>query len=213
MSGNPLREDQIPTNFSALWEAAHDGKTALVEQLLKSNSSEIEWKDTIGGRTPLAIASVGGHVEIVKLLLQAGADINTRDTYMLTPIILAIRFRKLKVVYALLADGSADLTCHDRFGRTALHFAVDWELPSVVTELLHKGADITVRDSKGQTVLDKAVKKGQITLTKALLENAPAKQDVIDCVSGLFAAAMDDGECAKAILLQSYLDLHPQHFC
>ncbi|KAL6229217.1 hypothetical protein BDW75DRAFT_108332 [Aspergillus navahoensis] len=130
---------------------------------------------------------------------------------MLTPLILAIRFRKLLVVYALLADGSADLTCHDRFGRTALHFTVDWELPSVVTKLLREGADITVRDSQGQTVLDKA--KGQITLTKALLENAPAKQDVIDCARRLFAAAMDDGDCVEAILLQSYLDLHPQHFC
>ena len=56
--------------------AAKQGNTNMVKELLSANASIFS---TFHGRMPLHHASISGHISVVKLLLQWGANIESRD--------------------------------------------------------------------------------------------------------------------------------------
>jgi ankyrin repeat protein len=116
---------------------------------------------TPGGMTPLMYASRDGRMEIVRTLLDAGADINVRDANDITPLIAAITNNHPDVA-RLLIDRGADVKAVDWYGRTALWAAVETRnmdvdnatfensidrapfLPLIET-LLARGADVNAR--------------------------------------------------------------------
>ena len=83
--------DYLPTeNNSDLLIACYFGLTSVVQLLLWNKPNiDIESKDTEYDRTPLLWASKIGHVEVVKLLLDKEADINTADKHGWTPLRVA----------------------------------------------------------------------------------------------------------------------------
>jgi len=46
--------------------------------------------------TPLHYVAVGGHNEIIELLISSGADVNAKDNYGETPLDVAVQFLKSK---------------------------------------------------------------------------------------------------------------------
>ena len=69
------------------------------------------------GWTPLHAASENGHVEVVKRLIHAGGDVNSRRMGGETALYLASRSGHVEVITALLAAG-ADKTIKDEDGKT-----------------------------------------------------------------------------------------------
>lgn len=60
------------------------------------------------GNTPLWLAANGGHLDVVQLLVQAGADVDAADNRKITPLMAA--FRKVKIpCSALVLDSQNDL--------------------------------------------------------------------------------------------------------
>jgi outer membrane protein assembly factor BamB len=80
---------------TALWLAAYKGHRDVVQQLLR-HKADVNVRDGIWGSTPLGMAVDGGHVEIVRLLLQAGA----RDAD--AGLLLAAQQGRAEVVRAVL---------------------------------------------------------------------------------------------------------------
>lgn len=69
----------------AFWNAARSGDAAIVQKLLK-DGIDVNAKFRYGA-TALSYACDRGHVEVVKLLLAHGADVNIKDTfYGATPL-------------------------------------------------------------------------------------------------------------------------------
>ncbi len=114
-----------------------------------------------GGMTPLLYAARDGRMEIVRMLLEAGADINQRDANEITPLIIAITNNHPDVARALI-DRGADIKAVDWYGRTALWAAVETRNMDVdnatfvnsidrapfldlIQVLLERGADPNVR--------------------------------------------------------------------
>jgi uncharacterized protein len=77
-----------------------------------------------GGMTPLMYAARDGRMETVRMLLDAGAEINARDANDITPLITAITNNHPDVAHLLIERG-ADIKATDWYGRTPLWAAVE----------------------------------------------------------------------------------------
>ena len=71
-----------------LHEAAANNKASVVKILLNNKNIDINLPNVLG-LTPLTHAAKLGHIEIVKILLDAGADINKEDKLFITPLMNA----------------------------------------------------------------------------------------------------------------------------
>jgi hypothetical protein len=74
------------------------------------------------GTTPLGLASLGGHTDIVQALLTKGAKVNAQGINGFTPLMFAAGKGHLPIVQALLASG-ANVNAMSDDGHTALDFA------------------------------------------------------------------------------------------
>jgi len=119
------------------------------------------------GDTLLHLAAAGYRVEIVCLLLGAGADPNAAGNHRKsTPLhyaadgfITGPAFdvkKQVQTIQCLLQKG-ANLHCHDMNGATPLHRAVRTRCAAAVECLLRAGSDPTIRNKPGSTPFHLAV--------------------------------------------------------
>lgn len=94
----------------------------------------------------------------MQILLDRGADIETRNDRGATPLITASAHGNLALVTLLLAQG-ARIDAVDRDGNTALHEASFQSHPSCVDALLAAGAPTTTRNNFGFLPLHQAVRR------------------------------------------------------
>ena len=124
--------------------------------------------------TPLKMASEKGHLELVKILLKHGADINlTTGDYGYTALMFASKYDHRKIVKILLENG-ADVNIQNRNGFTALIFASEHTNVQVVKMLLDYKADVNIQENNGDTALTTSIcheKPGTITIVELLLEH------------------------------------------
>lgn len=112
-------------------------------------------------------------VDYLKQLLDAGADINSRDHFDRTPLHgLADNIkRNSRVALLEMVSHGADLNCKDKEGNTPFHVAT---LRGVNTELvdffLNLGADVHEKNNQDQTVLFFAVKSKNVETIKTLID-------------------------------------------
>ena len=153
-----MREMELP-------DAAARGDVARVVDELIDAGSDPNFAHPQYGNTPLSRACFMNRVEVVKRLLQRGADPNLRITYR-SPVdgrvekgVVALMFsRSLEAVTALLEAG-ADPNVHDEEGTTPLMRAVLATPPAAVEALLAAGADAQARNRGGDTAADLVKKR------------------------------------------------------
>jgi uncharacterized protein len=80
---------------------------------------------TPGGMTPLLYAAREGTLDVARMLVAAGADVNAAEANQTTPLLVAILNDHIDVAGFLLEKG-ANVNAADGFGRTALWSAVDY---------------------------------------------------------------------------------------
>lgn len=74
-------------------------------------------------QTPLGIASFNGNLDVVKYLLDKGANVNVLDSARATPLYNAVRYSKSVDIVRLLMQRGADPNIEDREGYSALMYA------------------------------------------------------------------------------------------
>ncbi len=137
-----------------LISGAQYGNTAEVRKALDQGANVTI---TDEGATPLFYAAVGGHAEIVDLLLRHGANPNTGLNTGLndeaTPLLRAAG-NDYPAVVKLLLDYGANPNATDFYGETALMEAAGGGDLHSVQALCQHGADRSLRDKNGWTALD-----------------------------------------------------------
>lgn len=147
------------------WEVA--------KTILQEGRPELELKTKssgwLAGFTPLALAVWQDHAEMTRLLLEAGADPNSR-TEQDGAVILQLSVNE-DVVRAVL-DYDPDLRLQNDKGNTPLNELVEWSNVSisVIKWLIRQGSDVNQPDKEGQTPLFKALSKTDMATAKLLLD-------------------------------------------
>lgn len=150
-----------------IWDAARAGDAAVVAKYLSAGSdpNALNADDF----TPLYLACLYGHTDVVKLLLQADA-INLECPCFVgeTALSAAARFGHVDIVRILLQAG-ADVHVKNFAGGTSLMTAAENGHVEIVKMFLEKGADVNVQ-SLGYTALYHAAEKGHTEVVKLLLQ-------------------------------------------
>ncbi|KAK4571695.1 hypothetical protein RGQ29_030206 [Quercus rubra] len=106
-----------------LVSAARDGDLIEAKMLLDCNPCLAKYSTFGGLNSPLHFAAAKGHNEIVVLLLENGADVNSRNYCGQTALMQACRYGHWEVVQTLLLFRCNVTRADYLSGRTALHFA------------------------------------------------------------------------------------------
>ncbi|HPY29494.1 MAG TPA: ankyrin repeat domain-containing protein [Verrucomicrobiota bacterium] len=124
---------------------------------------------------PLIQAAGGDNSAALALLLAQGASPEVRGgDDSVTPLLVTILQSNTNGIAALLAAG-ADVNVQDRFGGSALHYAVRMGNPTVLQMLLEKGANPNVRNDQGLTPLDLTKPSGVASLSPSVPADVKAK--------------------------------------
>mmetsp|Transcript_24651 Transcript_24651/g.31871 ORF Transcript_24651/g.31871 Transcript_24651/m.31871 type:complete len:462 (+) Transcript_24651:410-1795(+) len=166
-----------------IYQAAKDGNVDLVKHLMDLGGASVTAiLNTHALReqeTALAVACRNGHVGIVRILLEHGADVNyvsEEEEEQETPLIKAIRVnnfspKHVKIVQLLL-EKDAKVNERNRKGETALIIACKRKQEKTVEALLEKGADVDIQRKNDQlTAMMMAAKKKSEPIVRLLLEN------------------------------------------
>ncbi|GLT84149.1 hypothetical protein SLE2022_023960 [Rubroshorea leprosula] len=106
-----------------LVSAARDGDFVEAKMLLDCNPCLAKYSTFGGLNSPLHFAAAKGHNEIVALLLENGADVNSRNYCGQTALMQACRYGHWEVLQTLLLFRCNVTRADYLSGKTALHFA------------------------------------------------------------------------------------------
>lgn len=126
-------------------------------------------------KTSLSREILFGSLEGVRRLIAAGANVNEKDPYGLTPLIEATLKKDLQIAQLLLENG-AKIDQQDLSGQTALQWAVNrYQLPFCDLYLKHK-ANPNHYSADGQPILVNPILREQSELIQ-LLQSFGAQPD------------------------------------
>ena len=135
-------------NVTPLVESAYHGNTAAVKLLLSKGAKPnvvalapvlfpLEFPKSgpiaLGNVTPLLAAASSEQPQLVKALLDAGADVNAKDGRNMTPLMIAVATnRQNAAVIRMLVDRGADATVQSSAGETAVDWARKLGVPAAL---------------------------------------------------------------------------------
>uniref|UniRef100_A0A8C0HKJ9 Ankyrin repeat domain 27 n=1 Tax=Buteo japonicus TaxID=224669 RepID=A0A8C0HKJ9_9AVES len=122
------------------------------------------------GFTPLHMAALHGHSELVCLLLKHGASISAKNAKHAVPLHLACQKGHFQVVKCLM-DYNAKQNKRDIYGNTPLIYACLNGQYETTALLLQHGASVNISNAKGNTALHEAVIGKNEALVDLLLQN------------------------------------------
>jgi ankyrin repeat protein/mRNA-degrading endonuclease RelE of RelBE toxin-antitoxin system len=145
------------------------GKMQQVRRLLKDGADPNSmYAVNEMGSTPLHIATSHDSLEMVKLLVEHGADMEARDHQGNTPFFFACVPKENSIMEYMLDQG-ANINMRTAQGGTALGMACYNGDLKKVTLLLNKGVDINLANNQGKTALHAACKNKTPQIVNLLL--------------------------------------------
>ena len=203
-----------------LLKADPDLATGLITEARLYKSKIVHW--IYAGDTALHLAAAGYRVELVRLLLAAGADPNSAKNHRQSgPLHYAAdgyingpdwdATRQVKTIQCLLEAG-ADINAQDKNGASPLHRAVRTRCAAAVKCLLERGADAELKNKSGSTPFHLAVQNTGRGGTAAETARAAQRKIIHDFLSFGLRPALKDGkdksvfDCARSSWVRNILN-------
>jgi uncharacterized protein len=166
----------IEKNWVALLNAAASGGNIELVMFLVEHMKDIdEWvPEWLPGRVfwngtnSLMSAAAGSHPQMIKFLLNQGADVNNVNTKGKTALFFAAGAGTREAVHILLAHG-AFINHQDEKGNTPLLYSVEKVNSETVKELLERGADTAFFNVDDISPLRMAFKREWLKAAERLL--------------------------------------------
>ncbi|CAM9339848.1 unnamed protein product [Ectocarpus sp. 4 AP-2014] len=137
------------------WSAGDSGDAATISKLLRGNGHLVTSLDK-DGRTALLRSCIGGHLEVARLLVEAGADVDFQDSSGMSPLGVAAVLGNKELTRYLVQIGGARLTLKNKVGWTPLMQAVVKGDLVMTRYLVDRGAAVNDGSPAGESVLDMA---------------------------------------------------------
>lgn len=153
-----------------IFTVIEEGALQKLQEILEEDPSKIDVKNESDGKTLLHFAAFGGHLEIVKYLVEKNANLEAKDALNHTPLHAASVAGRLEVV-KYLADKNIHLVEEkDNYGLTPLHRAAWQGHVEVVKYLVDKGSCFNTVDYAGKTPLLLAIEANRLNVVHYFIE-------------------------------------------
>ncbi len=160
---------------------------------------------------PLHEAANRGEIDVVRFLIDCGADVNFEGGYYGTALQAATLSPQLDIIEFLLIN-KADINIQGGFYSTALQAAATNGHVEIAKLLIANGADVNIRDKEYGTALGAALREGNIEIAKLLIDNGAS---FLDTWKAPFDSLLQEAVCmgqeqATQLLLDSGADPNAQ---
>jgi len=132
-----------------------------------------------GGLTPLHYAARHNHVEVAKLLVKAGAEVNALEANDITPLLMAVSNDNTAAAQYLLAHGG-NVNARDWYGRTPL-----WEAVNVRNLYMHNATFRNGIDRAPVLELIKALLAAGADVNARTKETPPFRNHLLEITGSL----------------------------
>ena len=176
-----LCEDE--NEFDALMMACADGRTAVVELLLDRGANVNNRyaipssRGKIGNQTALSMASNRGHLDVCRLLISRGADMEVAADSGYTALMWALVNGASEEAAELLLDSGANpdpgtlpVEEWSEAKTTPLILATSNGLSGIALRLIEAKVNLDAQDGSGSTALKHASRNGLDSVVKALID-------------------------------------------
>jgi ankyrin repeat protein len=202
LSLHPIQPDTVPLYYAVIW-----GFHSLAQRLLDAHPRDV---NAGGGdhETLLHAAVHKEYLDLVVLLLERGADMESRDRHDQTALYVASSRGYAEVVRSLIDHGAnLNVECGDQYGWrvkwTPIHVASNNGRLEVARLLLGRGAGVNYKDKRGKSALHIASRHASNNLVRLLLDHG-ANADGLDNVGK--TALHDASSDGRITIVKSLLE-------
>ncbi|XP_071078472.1 uncharacterized protein [Haliotis cracherodii] len=144
------------------------GDVETVKYVLSLHVVDINSRGEVS-RTPVMVAALGGHRDVVKLLVSKGADVSLVDVVGDNILHLACREGDVGTVMFVLSLNVVDIVKRGDRSRTPVMLAAERGHRYVVELLVIEGADVSLLDEDGNNILHLACRGGYVETVEFVL--------------------------------------------
>ncbi|THC90462.1 hypothetical protein EYZ11_010084 [Aspergillus tanneri] len=192
-----------------LWAAEGQYRHAIAS--LRRRGVNIDMQDSRDGITALINKIVVGDRTAVCELLEAGADVNGRDTKGATPLMTASHIGDMETVSLLLRKG-ASINAQDHGGLSPLIWSTAGNYVTIAQTLLEHGSHVNLGSFGGNTPLISAAAENHVEMVRLFLsQGAHVNAQTGDGCTALMLAARNHCTEAMKVLLDHGADINSRN--
>ena len=188
----------------ALHVSAHQGHLDVVEMLLDDAGADIHLEDD-DGDSALHYSAFGRKMEIMKSLLNRGANPNAKNLKGCSVLHVCVVMQHIEAVKLLINQPTIDVNTQDVYGDTPLHEAILKEYNSIAEIFCSlDGIDLTLSNKRGFNSLQYAALKGNAYAVGLILDKEPslASSRKMDGYTSLHLSALNGHLDVTKLLLE-----------
>lgn len=112
-----------------------------VQKYLAAGADPNAWEPiSSGSYTALGYACKNGNINIVKMLVDSGANVDVSSNYE-APLLIAAKNKNIQIVNYLLSDCKANASIQDSNGKTPLMYAISFGATSLAINIINNSLD------------------------------------------------------------------------